>query len=231
MHQVEEHDGTSRLHMLETIREFAAARLDEDAALRTAVHRAHASYFAEFTKSEWKNLTGEGRDAAQHRLTVDLDNIKSAWRYWAAEGHLEQLGKLTDSLWFLYDARGWYHASIELITALLRILSTTVSTPDRGREEILLQTSLARVMQSTKGYTAEVEQAYRRALDLCDRAGEIPELFPVLRGLCSFYMLRTENHKAYELAKCIVRLAEDLDDADMMLEGQMILGYTQGKRI
>src|SRR5262249_42734766 len=87
IHQVEERDGASRLRMLETIREFAAARLDEDAALRTAVQHAHAGYFADFTKSEWKNLTGAGRDSALHRLTVDLDNIKSAWRYWAAEGH------------------------------------------------------------------------------------------------------------------------------------------------
>lgn len=228
LRQIETHAGETRLQMLETIREFAAARLDEHAALRADARRAHARYFADYTKSEWANLTGEGRDAALQRLTADLENIKAAWQYWAAEGDLEQLRKLTDSLWYLYDARGWYHTSIELINDLLKILATTVSTPERAREEILLQTSLARAIQSIKGYTIEVEQAYQRALELCDRAGEIPELFPVLRGLASFYVLRMEEEKSVAMAERIIRLAERLDDRDMLVEGQMVLGYSLG---
>jgi predicted ATPase/class 3 adenylate cyclase len=228
LRQTETLAGAARLQMLETIREFAAARLDENAELRADARRAHARYFADYTKSEWANLTGEGRDAALERLTADLENIKAAWQYWAAEGDLEQLRKLTDSLWYLYDARGWYHASIELINDLLKILATTVSTPERLREEILLQTTLARAIQSTKGYTIEVEQAYQRALELCDRAGEIPELFPVLRGLASFYVLRMEEEKSVAMAERIIRLAERLDDRDMLVEGQMVLGYSLG---
>lgn len=228
LRQIETRAGASRLRMLETVREFAAAQLDMDAELRAAAQRAHANYFADFTKAEWKNLTGEGRDAALQRLSDDLDNIKTAWNFWAAEGNLEQLRKITDSLWYLYDARGWYHATIELVTELLKILETTTSTPERLREEILLQTSLARAILSTKGYTEEVEQAYRRALELCDRAGEIPELFPVLRGLASFYILRTEHAKSLALSERIVNLAEKLDDRDMLVEGQMGMGYSLG---
>jgi predicted ATPase len=223
--QVEQPPGESRLQMLETIREFAAARLEEDAEFSAAARRAHALYFAEFTRGQWTNLTSEARDAALRKLTVDLDNIKSAWRYWAAEGNLEQLGKFTDGLWLLYDARGWYHATVELTTDLLQVLSTTISTPERLREEIVLQTSLARALLATRGYTAEVEQAYERALKLCDSAGEIPEAFPVLRGLCSFYLLRMEFEKSVQLGERILSLAERLNDIDMAIEGHMVLGY------
>ena len=223
--QMEEPHGESRLRMLETIREFASARLEEAPEFSAAARRAHAIYFAEFTQSQWQSLTGDGRETALTRLTADLENIKSAWRYWATEGNLEQLGKFTDSLWLLYDARGWYHATVELTTDLLQVLSTTVSTPERARQEIMLQTSLARALLATKGYTEEVEQAYARALELCQSAGEIPQLFPVLRGLSSFYILRNELEKGAQMGERILSLAEHLDDVDMKVEGHLVLGY------
>ncbi|HET7376498.1 MAG TPA: AAA family ATPase, partial [Anaerolineae bacterium] len=130
----------SRLRMLETIREFAAARLDEDPEFSAAVHRAHATFFAEFTQSQWVHLVSDGRDSALKTLTADLENIQAAWRYWVSTGNLEQLGKLTNCLWLLYDARGWYHAAVELTNDLLAVLSTTASTPERAQQEILLQT-------------------------------------------------------------------------------------------
>jgi predicted ATPase/class 3 adenylate cyclase len=216
----------ARLRMLETIREFAAARLDEDAEFRARAERAHANYFAEFAKREWKNLTGEKRDAALQRLTTELDNMQTAWQFWAAESNLEQLRKLADTLWYLYDARGWAHASVELISQLLKILETTASTPERLREEILLQTSLARAIQSTQGYTQEVEQAYQRALELCDKAGQVPELLPVLRGLATFHTMRMEHAQALALGERIVQLAERLGESDMATQGQMVVGYS-----
>jgi tetratricopeptide (TPR) repeat protein len=124
----------------------------------------------------------------------------------------------------LYDARGWYHATVELTTDLLTILSKTVTSPDRARQEILLQTSLARALLATKGYGEEVERAYARALELCSSAGEIPQLLPVLRGLASFYGLRAENDKGIQIGERILELAERLDDADMRGEAYLVLG-------
>ncbi len=222
--QTEETNGEPRFRMLETIREFAAARLEEDAAFNAAARRAHATFFAEFTASQWAQLTDKGRERALTALTVELENIRTAWRYWAAEGNLEQLGKFTDSLWLLYDARGWYHATVELTTDLLQVLSVTVSTPERARQEIVLQTSLARALLATKGYTEEVEQAYARALELCTSVGEIPQLFPVLRGLASFYVLRSEFAKGVQIGERILELAERLDDVDMLVAGHLVLG-------
>lgn len=220
----DESNGESRLKMLETIREFATACLEEDAAFNVAARRSHAVFFAEFTANQWTNLTGAGRELALVSLTIELENIRTAWRYWATEGNLEQLSKLTDCLWLLYDARGWYHATVELTKDLLQVLSTTVSTPERARQEIILQTSLARALLAAKGYTEEVEQAYARALELCTSAGEIPQLFPVLRGLASFYVLRSEFEKGAQIGKRILELAERLDDVDMRVEGHLVLG-------
>jgi tetratricopeptide (TPR) repeat protein len=141
---------------------------------------------------------------------------------------LEQLTKFVNSLWLLYDARGWYHDTVSLTNDLLKLLASTPSTAERTQQQIMLQISLARALLETKGYTEEVERAYARALELCEGAGEVPQLFPILRGLASFHIFRMEYEKSIQMAERILALAEHLDDAEMKIEGQMILGYNLG---
>jgi predicted ATPase len=220
--------GDSRLTMLETIREFASERLDEDPDLRESAQRAHAEYFAEWALRQREILTGDGRDAASERMAEDIENLVGAWRYWVAEGDFEELGKLTDSLWSLYDVRGWYHATAALITDLLEVLSSTPSTQERLLEQITLQTSLARVLMAFKGYTPETEQAYRRALQLCEEQDEFPQLLPVLRGLSTFYIYLAEFERARRIGEQLLSLAERFHDARARVEGHLLIGVNEG---
>jgi predicted ATPase/class 3 adenylate cyclase len=223
--QVEQETGEPRLLMLETIREYAAERLEEHHEFSAVARRAHAVYFADFTQRQWGRLTSPAREAALRDMESEIENVQTAWRYWVADGNLEQLHKLTDGLWQLYDERGWYHAMVDLTADLLQVLASIPSTPERLQQEIMLQISLARALLAIRGYTEEVEQAYVRALHLCETAGEIPQLFPVLRAFASFYILRTEYDKAMQLGERILRLAEHLNDVDMKVEGHLVLGY------
>jgi predicted ATPase len=218
--------GEPRLVMLETIREFGGERLEGDAEFSAAARSAHATYFAEFTGDQWERLIGDRRETALREMEDEIENLRIAWRYWTVEKDLEQLNKFFRSLWQLYDARGWYHDTISLTNDLLNVLASTPSTPERAEQEIMLQTSLARGLMATKGYTEEAEQAFARALALCESAGEIPQMFPVLRGLAFFYSLRGETDKAEQMAERIVQLAEQLDDAEMKVEGELLLGYS-----
>jgi predicted ATPase/class 3 adenylate cyclase len=213
-----------RLRMLETIREYALDKLEEHPDFSAAVRHSHASYFADFTQLQWELLSSPGREAALDDMSVEIENVRAAWRYWVEQGDLEQLGKFVDSLWMLYDARGWYQATVELTKDLLEVLSAHPSTPERAIQEITLQTSLARALMAIKGYTEEVEEAYRRALELCQQAGEIPQLVPVLRGLASFYTYRAEFKKATEMGKMLLHLAEQHDDDSMRVMGHLVVG-------
>jgi predicted ATPase len=223
--QVNQGAGESRLIMLETIREYAAERLEQEAEFSAAARQAYATYFADFTQRQWKRLTGQGRETALREMESEIENVRTAWRYWVEARNLEQLTKFVNSLWLLYDAWGWYHDSVNLTNDLLNVLASTPSTPERLQEEIMLQMSLARALMATKGYTEEAELAYTRALELCDGAGGIPQLFPVLRGLASFYILLTEHEKSIQMGERILQLADQLDDLDMRMEGNMVLGY------
>ena len=216
-------DAASRVMMLETIREYAAERLDEVPEFAAAARQAHAAYFADFAKRQWQDLTGQRREAALAAMTADIDNLRAAWRYWVAERDRVQLNKLVDSLWLLYDARGWHQESIGLANDLLDILSSASSSPDRSTQEITLRTSLARVLMATKGYSREVEEAYATALQPFE-GRELPQLFPVLRSLASYYIAQSEPDKGAQIGREILHLAEQQHDTGMLVDGHLVLG-------
>ena len=216
--------GSQRLSMLETIREYALERLGDEPELAASARRAHAEHFADFARSRRERLYGPERDDTLDELASELGNLLTAWRHWVAAGDLEQLEKLLDALWVLDDARGWYHATVELTNDLLGVLAAVPSTPDRAREEITLYMSLARGLSSIRGYTQEVEEAYGRALQLSEQVGELPRRLPVLRNLASFHLSRGEFDKAGALGAELLALAEEQDDADLQVEGHLVIG-------
>jgi predicted ATPase len=215
----------SRLLMLETIREYAAERLNENSEFASNARRAHADYFAEFTQNLWDLLIGPERDSTLEKIEPDIENMKIAWRYWISEGNLEQLHKLTNTLWLIYDAKGWYNASIGLTSDLLNVLASNPSTPARARLEIMLQTSLARALMAIKGCTPEVENAYTNALELCKKYGEIPQSYPILRALAGFYAYIADFKKSAEFGKQILELAKEVNDVNMEVDGCLVYGY------
>ena len=223
-------DGTAgpRLRMLETIHEYAGERLQENHDRNEAARRAHAAYFADFTEAQCRRLATYEREEALQALAAEFENLQIAWQYWAAQGDLDQLQKMVDGLWRLYDGRGWYQGMAELTTQLLQVLAETPSAPEHVQQEITLRTTLARALMVIRGFTPEVEAAFQEALALSEKQGEIPQLFPVLRGLASYYQFRTEFEKASALGERILALAESKDDDLMRLHAYLVLGTTTG---
>jgi predicted ATPase/class 3 adenylate cyclase len=221
--KVDPDDAASRLLMLETIREYAAERLDELPGFAAGARHAHAAYFADFAQRQWQYLIGQRREAALAAMTTDIENLRLAWRHWVAKRDGMQLKKLVDSLWLLYDAKGWYQETIGLIRDGLDILSSASATPDRAEEEVMLRTSLARALMATKGYSREVEEAYMTALQPFE-GRELPQLFPVLRSLASYYIAQSEFGKGARIGREILHLAERQRDAGMLVDGHLVTG-------
>jgi predicted ATPase len=225
--KVDPDDAASRLLMLETIKEYAAERLDELPEFAADARKAHAAYFADFASRQWQHLIGQRRDAALAAMTADIDNLRLAWRHWVAKRDRLQLKKLVDSLWLLYDAKGWYQETIGLISDGLDVVSSASATPDRATEEIMLRTSLARALMATKGYSREVEEAYTTALQPFE-GRELPQLFPVLRSLASYYIAQSEFDKGARIGREILDLAERQQDTGMLVDGHLIVGLCLG---
>ena len=182
--------GSQRLSMLETIREYARERLEDVPEVGSAARQAHAEHFADFAQSRRDRLYGPERESTLDELESELGNLLTAWRYWVDAGETGQLESLLDALWVLHDARGWYHAAIDLTNDLLAVLAAAPSKPDHALKEITVRTSLARGLLAIRGYTQEVEEGFNQVLALAEAAGELPQRASVLRSLASFHMFR-----------------------------------------
>ena len=78
---------------------------------------------------------------------------------------------------------------------------------------------------ATKGFAApEVGKAYARALELCRQMGETPQLFRVLYGLRTFYMVQAEHQTAHELSERLLNLAARVQDRGLLLLAHYALG-------
>jgi predicted ATPase len=225
LRRVEPDDGQGepRVVMLETIREYATEQLDAHPEFAAAARQAHADYFADVAARAWGEVTGAERDVTVAMLAADVDNLRTAWRFWTDRRELDRLNQLVDSLWHVYEARGWYHATIELMNDLLGVLALLPPTPERWQQEVTLRTSLARALMTLRGYTGEVEDAFERALALFEGQREMPQLFPVLRSLASFYQYRAEFKKVTEMGREIMRLAEASGEPGMLVDGHFVL--------
>ncbi len=219
-------DGSRRFSMLQTIGGYAAERLEADPETAHAVRRAHAEFFTNVSASRSAALAGPRRETVLAELSSEIGNLRIAWSHWEAASNLEQLNVMLDALWGLTEARGWYHAAVQLTTDLLRVLSTTEHSPERDAEEMVLRTSRARAVMATKGFTSEIESEFKRALALSGSTQESAGRGPVLRALASYYMNVADMAQSAEMGRQLLDLAIAEGDEAMIVEGHVVLGVT-----
>lgn len=112
--------GEARFEMLETIREFALARLKESGEV-DAVRHAHAVYFVTFAEACGLGLWRSNQRRWALRLEADLGNVRAA-RDWLATqpGAANQLSlRIAESLWPFWQTRGGPCDGFAWLTAAL----------------------------------------------------------------------------------------------------------------
>ena len=123
--------------------------------------------------------------------------------------------------------RSAYADAISSLSAAIDLLQKLPDSPERIQRELLLQLAIGPALIAVKGCAApEVERAYTRARELCERLGDPPELFPALFGLWVMHLLRGELRKAYELAEQLLRRAQSAHDPALLLYAHIALGNT-----
>ena len=109
----------------------------------------------------------------------------------------------------------------------LELVLTMPETAERLQQELALQLALGTPLIATKGFASpQVGTVYARARELCQLAGDAPQLYPVLWGLWVFYTAKAEHSVARELAEQCLRLAESAKDEFLLLEAHHALGVT-----
>jgi predicted ATPase len=99
--------------------------------------------------------------------------------------------------------------------------------PERSRHELRLQMALGVSLRATRGFAdAEVKQAHARARELCRQLEPNVQLFPVLWGLCLYYVVRGEVRTAGELSEQLLGLAAAVKEPTLLLQAHARQGST-----
>ena len=123
--------------------------------------------------------------------------------------------------------RSTYLEALHHFTAALELLTSLPDSPERTQQELALHLALSVPLVATKGYAApEVEHAYARARELCQHMGDTPQLFPVLRGLAEFYIVRGELQTACTLGEQLLSQAQSVQHPTLLLGAHTVLGVT-----
>jgi predicted ATPase len=115
------------------------------------------------------------------------------------------------------------HASREALDHLARGLSLLPHIPVgplRSQLELMLQTTYGVTLATTQGYAApEVEQALLRAHELSQQVTDPALLSPILCGLWSFFIARSDFVRATALADQLVTLADQHPETPALASG------------
>jgi predicted ATPase/DNA-binding NarL/FixJ family response regulator len=161
----------ARYRLLETIRQFAADRLEEagEVAATRDRHLAHVLAFAEGIEPELRR----DMDAWRTRLEVEHANLRAALEWGLAAPDPERGRRLAAALPWLWHLHGQGPEGIELLRRAVRRVPE-----DRSRLQARLFAGIALVADTASPFGLEFEAA-QRALEIATEQGDEP-----LRALC-----------------------------------------------
>jgi predicted ATPase len=199
------HDA-GRYRMLESIRQYAAARLgstdDSDARM------SHASFFGDLLIEAAAHFAGPGQVQWRSRLIADDDNIRVAFATLLRWGEPEYLLRVAAAITRYWNSRGSYGDEMELVEAALDRPDT--ATPTVARAEAL---AAAGFMLFRRGGTARAQNRLDEAYSLARQLGASLAAADALRSMAWVADRRGESDSAAKYAAEAVEHAIASGDA------------------
>jgi predicted ATPase len=190
--------------------------LIQDAAYESLLKSTRQQYhqsIAQVLEAQFPETTQTQPELLAHHCT-EAGLIAQAVGYWQKAG----------------QSAAQRSAHVEAISDLrtgLALLQTLPETLERTRREVDMLISLGVSLNATKGQAApEVGQTYTYARQLCEHLGDPHQLFPVLRGLWNYYLVRAAYQTAQPLGEQLLTLAQQVRDSSMLCAAHRALGTT-----
>jgi len=146
--------------------------------------------------------------------------------------HFEKAQIMDKAIHYLYNAGkravqlSAYRDGIAHITKGLNLLEHIPNSIERDYQELELLLVLGIAWQGTLGAQPdEVKNTFTRARELCKNVGNTTQMVQVLAGLVVLYYVRGEHHRAQELAREGLTLAEKANEPLLMLLCHWFLGF------
>jgi predicted ATPase len=122
-------------------------------------------------------------------------------------------------------------ANVEAIGHLstgLALLGKLEESPDRDAQELHFLNALGTAYIASRGYAApEVAPVFHRARALCERGGEPPRRFAMMRGNWLYHLVRGDLRRCMDLAAEAMEFAERLDEPGLLMEALFLPATTR----
>jgi predicted ATPase len=168
LRQQERPHGVVRFGMLETIREYALARLAESGDAAT-VARRHAEYYLGLAETADQELAGLEQAEWLGRLEEEHDNLRAALGWTGDHDEMEMALRLCAALWVFWSVDGYVGEGCRWLE---KALARSDGAPSPARARALNGAGLLAWKQGDfergKGYLEESLRVYR---ELGDREG------------------------------------------------------------
>jgi tetratricopeptide (TPR) repeat protein len=201
--------------MLETVRDYARARLDDDPEADTIGDR-HAAYFVEMAEQGDSELYGAEQETWLRRLDADRENMREALAWLLANGNHKDLLRLASALWSYWHRRGFLRESSEWLE---RAVDLADSASPESRAAALVYLANAAVNLDDH---ARAARHYQASKDLWTVLGNRPGVASCLVGLGLIATSEGDFERAHEL------YAEALDVGQEAMGRQQTLAVLSG---
>jgi len=209
-----------RFGLLETVREYAVARLEaQGAAEALQVRRAHAAYFLALAEAAEAEIVGPAQVAWIQHLARDHNNIQAALHWLLAQGEAERAARLAGAMTDFWLG----HTHPEALRWLLLVLEQRQHISLAVRGKVL---RAAGILAVGVGNLALAQALAEENLAVAQTLGDAPSIMGALHRLG---VVATEGGnfvQAKLLYRESLRLAQDVGDVLAAVRVNSALGET-----
>jgi predicted ATPase/transcriptional regulator with XRE-family HTH domain len=126
---------SGRYEVHETLRQYAAEKLEAMAGESDQAHDRHCGYYlALLQHTSQDELVGRMKDVLA-QIDADLENVRTAWSWAVAHDKLEELGRSIYGIHRFYQTRSLFREGLDVLGNAVKGLSGTSESaaPDAGR--------------------------------------------------------------------------------------------------
>ncbi len=162
-----------RYEMLEVLRRFAAQMSQPLAAEIADARQKHAYYYAEFLTKQEPLLNGRSTKKAVNAITVELDNVHTAWSYAIEQTDFEIMTQSVPALALYYLHKGPIQEGLGLLEAATGQFETAVHALPQPSQ---VQANLLSKLYAAQSNLNDLDSNYDKAITAAKEAirwGEI----------------------------------------------------------
>lgn len=113
-------NGRYDLH--EVIRQYASSHLDDDKTRCIETCDLHSEYYLNFASGYEKKLKSSSQQAVMREMSLELDNLRTAWEWGIKHGKLEAVAKAVRSFGWFFEVAGLLRDGIDQLELLAQAL-------------------------------------------------------------------------------------------------------------